>query len=172
MAVEGRTVNHRAIGYIGAGNRPKSNRRRLEGYRDALAAGAPGGGERVVIAPAEDHLHTDDVAAGQTLLVPLLNAGVSAIFCYNDMIAIGVLLACREQGIAVPNELSVIGFDDIDIAQYMTPPLTTIHQPKARLGRAAMRMLLDLLDERPVQDPVLAATLVQRASTAERSLSE
>ena len=162
-------LGHRAIGYIGAGNRPKSNRQRLAGYRDALAAaGVPGQAAWVTIAPVEDTLHEDDVAAGQARLGSLLHADVTAIFCYNDTIAIGVLLACREQGIAVPQALSVIGFDDIEMGQYLTPPLTTIHQPKASLGRTAMRMLLDLLDERPAQSYVLSPSLVTRGSTMQR----
>src|SRR5262245_38545953 len=93
-------LGHGVIGYLGAGNRPKSNRRRLEGYRDALvAAGVQPYDSWSVIAPAEDRLHEDDIAAGQALLIPLLQAGVTAIFCYNDMIAIGVLAACRELGV-------------------------------------------------------------------------
>jgi LacI family transcriptional regulator/LacI family repressor for deo operon, udp, cdd, tsx, nupC, and nupG len=160
-------LRHRAIGYIGVGNRPKSNRRRLEGYCDALAqAGIQPDTTWRAIAPAEDNLHHDDVAAGQALLMPLLAAGVTAIFCYNDMVAIGALLACREHAVAVPGDLSIIGFDDVEIAQYITPPLTTMHQPKATLGRTAMQMLLDLLDKRPVQNHVLPPTLVQRGSTA------
>jgi LacI family transcriptional regulator/LacI family repressor for deo operon, udp, cdd, tsx, nupC, and nupG len=160
-------LGHHAVGYIGAGNRPRSNRRRLEGYHDVLTeAGLPSRMDRVKIAPAEHTLHEDDVAAGQALLGPLLQAGVTAIFCYNDAIALGVLLACRERGIAVPQALSVVGFDDIEIARYMAPPLTTIHQPKASLGRTAMRVLLDLLDKRPAQHHTLTPTLVTRASTA------
>ena len=159
-------LGHRSIGYLGAGNRPKSNRRRLEGYRDALTdADVQPHDSWVAIAPAEDVLHEDDVIAGQALSIPLLNAGVTAIFCYNDMIAIGALMACREQGIAVPQDLSVIGFDDIAMAQYVTPPLTTILQPKIQLGRAAIQMLLDLLDNRPVQNHVISPIFMPRAST-------
>ncbi len=160
-------LGHRAIGYLGAGNRPGSNRRRFEGYRDMLlAAGVPHNDAWVVIAPVEDTLHEDDVAAGQALLHPLLAAGVTAVFCYNDMIAIGVLMACREQGIAVPHGLSIVGFDGIESARYVTPPLTTIHQPRVELGRVGMQMLLDLLEQRPVQNHILAPTLVPRGSTS------
>jgi LacI family transcriptional regulator/LacI family repressor for deo operon, udp, cdd, tsx, nupC, and nupG len=160
-------LGHRAIGYIGAGNRPKSNRRRLEGYRDALLqAGVQINARWQAIASAEDYLHHDDVAAGQILLARLLETQVTAIFCYNDMIALGALLACRTRAVAVPGALSIIGFDDVEIAKYMAPPLTTMHQPKATLGRMAMQMLLDLLDQRPVQNYVIPPTLVQRGSTA------
>ena len=161
-------LGHRAVGYAGLSNRPRSNRRRLEGYRDALAsAGVPYRDTWVAIAPAADRLHEDDVVAGQALLLPLLAAKVTAIFCYNDLTAIGVLMACHKLGIAVPQELSMIGFDNIAPVQYVTPPLTTIDQPKVRLGRLAMQMVLDLLAGRAVQNVVLPPVLVTRASTAE-----
>lgn len=161
-------LGHRSIGYIGTENRPKSNRHRLNGYRDALAsAGVDPDDGWVAIAPAGGALHEDDVAIGQALLATLLETGVTAIFCYNDMIAVGALMACRDQGISIPRQLSVIGFDDIATAQYVTPPLTTIRQPKIELGRVAMQMLLDLLDSRAVQNHVISPTLVSRASTAQ-----
>jgi DNA-binding LacI/PurR family transcriptional regulator len=159
-------LGHRAIGYLGSESRPRSNARRLEAYRDALvAAGVQPRPDWVVIAAANEARQEDDVAAGQTLLPRLLQAGATAVFCYNDSIAIGALIACRAHGVSVPAQLSVIGFDDIAAARYMLPPLTTIHQPKHEMGDLAMRMLLDLLDERPVYDHVLAPTLVERGST-------
>lgn len=172
-------LGHRAIGYLGVSNRPLSNRRRLEGYRDALsAAGVSHQATWTVISATEDQPYTDDVsaeadvAAGQSLLQPLLAAGVTAVFCYNDLIAIGALIACREQGIAVPHELSIIGFDDVDVARYVTPPLTTIHQPKIDLGRRAMQIVLNLLNGHPVQDHILTPTLVIRNSTAAPRIAE
>lgn len=159
-------LGHRSIAYLGAGNRPRSNRRRMAGYRDALAtAGIVGNEAWIKTASPEHRYHTDDVADGQALLPELLGTGITAVFCYNDMIAVGALLACRELGLAVPEGLSVIGFDDIEIARYVTPPLTTIHQPKLRLGVLAMEMLLDIHEGRPVQNHVLPIELVQRASS-------
>ena len=160
-------LGHRSIGYLGTSNRPRSNRQRLLGYQSKLvAAFVPHRDEWIVISPGNDASHEEDVAAGQTSLPSLLNTGVTAIFCYNDMIATGVLIACRERGIAVPEELSVIGFDNIEMASYLTPPLTTIHQPKIEMGRLATQVLLDLLHNRPVQNYVLPPALISRASTA------
>jgi LacI family transcriptional regulator len=160
-------LGHHAIGYLGVCNRPKSNQRRRAGYCDRLAAaGVAHRNTWVVSAPEVDEVHDDDLAAGQALLYSLLEAGVTAVLCYNDMVAIGVLMACREQGIVVPRDLSVVGFDDIALARYVAPSLTTIYQPKRELGHHAMQMLLDLLNERPVQSQVLSPTLVQRRSTA------
>ena len=159
-------LGHRNIGYLGAGNRPRSNRRRMAGYRDALtAAGIAENEVWIKTAPPEHRYHSDDVADGQAQLPELLGDGVTAVFCYNDMIAVGALLACRDLGVAVPGQLSVIGFDDIEMARYVTPPLTTIHQPKLRLGELAMEMLLDILEGRLVQNHVLSTELVHRAST-------
>jgi LacI family transcriptional regulator/LacI family repressor for deo operon, udp, cdd, tsx, nupC, and nupG len=160
-------LGHRRIGYLGVSNRPLSNQRRLAGYREALQDAGVGMNDHwIVIAPEEDRQYRDDVVAGETLVHVLVEAGVTAIFCYNDMVAIGALMGCREHTIAVPDELSVVGFDDNHVARYVTPPLTTVHQPKLELGKQGMRMLIDLIDERDVQSTMLAPTLVVRASTA------
>lgn len=168
MAVEHLlALGHRAIGYLGAGNRPLSNRRRLAAYGAALRdAGIAPDPAWQVVAPSEDTIHDDDVAAGQALVHALTQAAVTAIFCYNDMLAVGALLGCRTLGIAVPADLSIVGFDDIALAEYVTPPLTTIRQPRRDLGRSAMTMLLDLLDDRPAQHTLFTPTLVVRHSTA------
>jgi DNA-binding LacI/PurR family transcriptional regulator len=160
-------LGHRAVGYLGTSNRPKSNRQRLLGYQSTLAAaGILSREEWVVVAPDNEASHEEDVAAGRTLLLKLFDTGVTAIFCYNDVIATGVLIACRERGIRVPEELSVIGFDNIELASYVTPQLTTIHQPKIEMGRLATKVMLDLLHNRPGQNYVLPPTLIERASTA------
>lgn len=160
------SLGHRAIGYLGVGNRPHSNWRRLSAYRDALrAAGVAGNETWIKVAPPESRYYADDVVDGQALLTALLPADVTAVFCYNDTLAVGALLACRELGIAVPDQLSVMGFDDVELAQFVTPPLTTFHQPKLRLGELAMRMVLDLVEGRPVHNQVLSTELVVRSST-------
>jgi LacI family transcriptional regulator/LacI family repressor for deo operon, udp, cdd, tsx, nupC, and nupG len=160
-------LGHRSIGYLGVDNRPKANRQRLEGYQEALAAANVSYSDAwVAIASGTDTSHEEDVAIGRALTPRLLDSGFTAIFCFNDMLAIGALLACRERGIAVPQEVSVVGFDDIKMADYVIPPLTTIHQPKFLLGSLATEMLLDLLNGRPVRNHVLSPTLKLRASTA------
>lgn len=168
-------LGHRAIGYLGAGNRPRSNRLRLQAYLDAMGAAASSSRRAAPaetltrIAPPERRYHTDDVSDGQALTHELLDAGATAIFCYNDMIATGALLACRQRGILVPEQFSIVGFDDIELAQYVTPPLTTVHQPKLRLGKAAMHMLLDLLNGLTVADQILPTGLVVRGSSGRLS---
>ena len=161
-------LGHCRIGYIGAGNRPRSNRIRFQAYQEALRqAGIEPQGAWVRMASPEHRYHSDDVTDGQALAESLFETNLTALFCYNDMIAIGVLMACRERGIAVPGQLSVMGFDGIELAQYVTPALTTIHQPKLRLGQAAMEMLIDVLAGRTVENSIISPELIIRHSTGQ-----
>jgi LacI family transcriptional regulator/LacI family repressor for deo operon, udp, cdd, tsx, nupC, and nupG len=82
------------------------------------------------------------------------------------MTAIGVLSACYKRGLSVPDNLSVIGFDDIDMAAYTIPPLTTIHQPRLELGQRAMQMILDLLAGQTPENQILHGELIVRQTTA------
>lgn len=158
-------LKHTAIGYIGVGNRTKSNQQRLEGYRTALiAANLPQKRDWVAISEAE-YTTTSDIDTGLQMLSGLINAGVTSIFCYNDMVAIGALLACQKLSISVPQELSLVGFDDIALARYVTPPLTTVRQPMLEMGCYAAQMLLDLLQEKSVENRVLSPFLVERGSS-------
>lgn len=156
-------LGHRRIGYVGVTNRPKSNRYRLKGYESTLkAAGITLDPALVFISDQiEDHAKQGDVA-----LESLWVAGVTAIFCYNDITAVGVLSACYKRGLSVPGDLSVIGFDDIDIAAYTIPPLTTIHQPQLELGRRAMQMVLDILAGQTPENQLIPTDLVVRQTTA------
>ncbi len=91
----------------------------------------------------------------------------TAIFCANDLMAIGAVRAARELGLRVPEDLSVAGFDDIPLAEHVTPPLTTVRQDPVANGRAAARLLLARLGGRPLATPTLPApVLVVRSSTA------
>lgn len=90
----------------------------------------------------------------------------SAIFACNDMMAMGLINAANEKGVRVPEDLSVIGYDDIYIAKFMVPALTTIHQPKFRLGKTAVDTLLKRIEKRAeqIQQVQLEPTLVVRNS--------
>jgi LacI family transcriptional regulator/LacI family repressor for deo operon, udp, cdd, tsx, nupC, and nupG len=156
------SLGHRRIGYIGAPNRPKSNRRRLAGYRTALAQAGITPDSDLVLPPVADH----DLERGRQALELLMAVEATAVFCYNDIIAIGLFVACREHGLAVPQKLSVVGFDDIEPALYVTPPLTTVRQPRFELGQLAMKMVLDLFDGQEVQDQLLPCDLIVRESTS------
>ena len=92
----------------------------------------------------------------------------TAVFCFNDEMAMGVIEHANRRGVRVPRDLSVIGFDDIRFAKHMDPPLTTIAQPMREIGEGTVRMLVDILAGRTIA-PVsvtLPHTLVVRSSTA------
>jgi DNA-binding LacI/PurR family transcriptional regulator len=155
-------LGHRCIGYVSIPNRPKSNQYRFKGYQEALIAAG------IAVDPAlifSSHTIESHAKVGEASLEPLLAAGATAVFCYNDTSAIGLLAACYRHGISVPENLSIIGFDDIDMAAYTLPPLTTVRQPRFELGQRAMHMMLALLDGQEPENQILPGELVVRKST-------
>src|SRR5262249_27549195 len=92
----------------------------------------------------------------------------TAVFCANDEMAIGAMRALQLRGVRVPQDCSIVGFDDIRFARYTEPPLTTIAQPKNQLGREAMSLLVEILTDPavPPRKEVLPVELVVRGSSA------
>ena len=87
-------------------------------------------------------------AGGGERALPVLMAledRPTAVFCYNDMTAIGLLRAARQAGVSIPEELAVVGFDDIPLASYVYPRLSTVAQPKPEMGEQAVEMVLSLM---------------------------
>ncbi len=161
-------LGHHAIAYLGAANRPVANRERQRGYRHAMnEAGLPAREAWVRTAALDRRSYSDDVEDGQRLMAEALKEGVTAAFCFNDMHAVGALMACCEAGAAVPEDVSIVGFDDVDIARYVSPPLTTVHQPKLRLGQIAIEMLLRMMADERVEDECVGVELVTRGSTGQ-----
>ncbi|MBD2199032.1 MULTISPECIES: LacI family DNA-binding transcriptional regulator [Calothrix] len=159
-------LGHNAIGYLGVGDGSKAEQQRLEGYKMALnQAGLPQNPDWVAIFH-RDQETINDIDIGKKMLSQLVAAGVTGIFCYNDMVAVGALLACKELGISVPQDLSLVGFDNIALASYITPPLTTVSQRMSEMGEVAMTMLLDLFQGKTVENQILSPFLVKRASSA------
>ncbi|NJM42632.1 MAG: LacI family transcriptional regulator [Anaerolineae bacterium] len=156
-------LGHRRIGYVGTSNRPKSNQHRLKGYQKALKAAEVKLDEALTFLgdDIEDHAQR-----GAASLDALLAAKATAVFCYNDVTAIGLLAECRKRGVRVPQDLSVVGFDDIDMAAYAAPPLTTIRQPRFEYGQRAMKMLLAVLNGEQPKNQILLGQLVVRETTA------
>ncbi|MGC8880090.1 MAG: substrate-binding domain-containing protein, partial [Anaerolineae bacterium] len=154
-------LGHRRIGYLGGSPEVSSNRDRLRGYRKALKAHGIRYDPQLVTR-GNGRMEGGQKGVEELLL---LSQPPTAFFCYNDMTAIGVLKALREAKLRVPQDMSVIGFDDIALAAYVEPPLTTIAQAKHEMGQLAMRMLLELLSgEKEVHNIVLQGKLIVRAS--------
>lgn len=156
-------LGHRRIAYIGNAHGNQSDADRLTGYRSALR-------KAHVACHPEFVVKADSAAAGgRTKMNQLLalRHRPTAVFCYDDMTALGALAAARSAGISVPVELSVVGFDDLYIASYTAPPLTTIRQPMKAMGRSAAEILLRLVRGEPVEKSVrFSGELIVRESTA------
>lgn len=152
-------LGHRRIGHISAPTSHAAAQARLEGVRDETPSTNP----PVVVEG------NADIAGGAAAVAPMLEAGVTAIVAYNDLTAIGVLRALRAAGSRVPEQVSVVGFDDIEMAAWTDPPLTTVRQPIADLGRWAVERLVagmrGAAAEGSAEHARLAPTLVVRAST-------
>jgi DNA-binding LacI/PurR family transcriptional regulator len=156
-------LGHRRIAYIGDRFGLQSNEDRMSGYRGQLAAAdIPFRSELVVDGDGK----AEGGRAAMAALLALRELP-TAVFCYNDMTAIGALRCLHSVGRRVPGDISVVGFDDLPIASFIEPPLTTVRQPKADMGRQAASMLLALLGGSPYEASILVpGELIVRDSTA------
>ena len=158
------SMGHRRIAYVGGWPTAACNLARLHGYRAAMeAADAPVPEDYV----CGGEFHYEDGTVGGAALLALPEPP-TAVFAGCDEAAAGVIEAARSRGLRVPEDLSIVGFDDTQVAQYSSPPLTTVRQPLREMGgvalRTAMRMASgEKLDSHHVE---LATELVVRRSTA------
>jgi LacI family xylobiose transport system transcriptional regulator len=156
-------LGHRRIAAIAGQSGVLSSRARLDGYRAALeTAGLP---------VHEDLVRCGDFRVpggyeqGKALLE--LTEAPTAVFASNDQQAYGVIEAAREAGLRVPQELSVVGFDDLPISRWFSPPLTTVRQPLKEMAALAVKVLLDAdASDGQVTRYELATDLIVRESTA------
>jgi len=150
----------RRIAFIGGPGNNFDADERLRGYRDVLAE--TGASERLF-----DGDFSEDSGYRAGLLIAALRERPDAIFAANDMMALGCLFALTEAGLAVPDEIALAGFDDIPIARFVTPPLTTVRVRIAELGRLALERLAAIIETGnapPAAEP-LACELIVRNST-------
>jgi LacI family transcriptional regulator len=166
MAVEHLArLGHRRIGCVGLDAETDTASRRREGYRQGMrAAGLP-------VDPAWEAAAPPTVEGGRDAVERIL-AGPgprpTALFVASLMSALGVQAGLVSAGLAIPGDVSLIAFNDHPIAEHLAPPFTTVRMPNLRMGREAVRMLLDALEGRPVGDLMVdeAPVVVERASTA------
>jgi len=156
-------LGHRRIAMISGPDHVLCCRARLDGHRSALdSAGIPIDSNLIM---RVDLSYEHGYEAARDLLRRRPRA--TAIFTANDVMALGVYQAAREEGLRVPEDLSVVGFDDIPVASWVDPPLTTVHQPLMDMAAAATELALALgRKERPARTRIeLATTLTVRQST-------
>lgn len=155
-------LGHRRIGCITGPSLLTSSALRVVGYRQVLAdAGIPVDADLIV---SGDFQHESGYTACHNLLK--LPEPPTALFVCNDLMAVGALCAVHEAGLRVPEDISVVGFDDIPLASFTVPRLTTIAQPAQQIGEAAIKLLVRRLAEpdAPAQCELLPVHLVERDS--------
>ena len=162
------SLGHRRIACIGGPAHVTAGEQRIAGWRLALAESG--------VAPDADALLWRGGFTSQggyeamhaILRTDSVARRPSAVFVCNDLMAIGALRAAHECGVRVPDDLSIVGFDDIELSAYTSPPLTTVAQPKDRIGALAVDMLLERVGgrRRETRKVVLQPELRVRASTA------
>jgi DNA-binding LacI/PurR family transcriptional regulator len=134
-------LGHRRIGYIGDRFGGATDAERYQGFREALKAAGLKLNKRWVV-KGDGRPEGGRAAMSRLLAMP---ERPTAVFCYNDLTALGALRAAREAGSPVPDGVSVTGFDDLPLAEYTEPPLTTVRQPMREMGRMAFEALAQLI---------------------------
>jgi len=157
------SLGHRRVAYIEGPPGARASQQRLAGCRQALEKSGGSIPDEWVLSGngrAEGGRNAAEFLCGRT-------EQPTAVLCYNDMTAIGAIKTIRAAGLRIPEDMSIIGYDDITFASLVEPSLTTIAQAKYALGESAMRLALDLLSgQARAIDRVLTPVLVERQSCA------
>jgi LacI family repressor for deo operon, udp, cdd, tsx, nupC, and nupG len=155
-------LGHERIAVIGGPPDNPLHQQRLEGAR--IAARARGRLRQLTIVPGDFSVESGYAAAKRLLGQA---AAPTAAFCFSDQMALGMLAACRDLGIRVPEDFSIVGFDDLASSRYLNPPLTTISQPMREIGMRAVKLLLAIIEGVDVpHQQTLEFSLMLRGSTA------
>jgi len=162
-------LGHQRIGFVDDAGHSEIAVERLEGHKNALAeAGIPYRQELYTSIPADTRISGGFQATSNLLALPPKERP-TAILAFNDLFALGVMHSVRAHGLRVPEDVSVIGCDDIPMAAYAYPPLTTISQPKYRIGKLAVSTLLKMQQDPPEKMgsfTLMESPLVIRQSTS------
>lgn len=153
-----KSLGHERIGYLSGGLGSYINQLRYTSFFRAL---------RKYNLPNSPRLAGHSFYTNECLekhLPRLLREGVTAILCSHDLLAQSVLIHCQELGYQVPQDLSIVGFDDLPICSFTTPPLSSIRQDRLQLGRSAFYALESLMNGIPIGTLLLHANLVERKS--------
>ncbi len=156
-------LGHRRIAFLGGRQELDSSQLRESGFREAM---------RLEGLPIEDDLvrysrYDPDIALTMVDSFLSLPEPPTAIIAANDVTALVAMAAARDRGLSIPDDISIVGFDDIPDASLCEPQLTTVRQPLQAMGEAAMTMLLDILDGREHEQHIRMSTeIIVRATTA------
>jgi DNA-binding LacI/PurR family transcriptional regulator len=161
------SLGHERIAFVGFDTRTDTARRREQGYREAMLAAG------VTIDPRWAVSEAPSRQGGRVAITSILDAvgdgrPPTAVFCASLLSAFGALSTLRQRHVRVPEQMSVVAFNDHESAEDTTPPLTTVRLPNREMGREAMRMAIRAADGLPLSDAMLEGPieLIVRGSTA------
>jgi len=157
------SLGYRRILFIGGPQNNWNSQHRLEGYKLALAE------HNIPYDPELVYYADFNQQKAYSFMKEFLDTKklVDAVFCANDLMAIGVICAIKEKNLKVPDDISVVGFDDIDIARYYEPPLTTVRQPFFEMGKKATEILLAQIENKTNEENfIFQGEIVIRKSTS------
>ena len=152
---------HRKVGYLGAQNGGFAQRTRLDAFNKFC--------RELSLHPTVRTADDVKIEVGAEAMEQWLEKDElpSALVCFNDTMAIGAMNACRKRGLRIPEDISLVGFDDIEMAAYLNPGLTTYSQPRYEMGRIAAEMMLALQSGKTPEAPVcLSGKLIERETVA------
>jgi len=159
--------NHKKIGFIGGDMKHPSIKERYLGFKSAIESAGLKSTDGQCCVDEDNTTRQNGYNGAKKLLKK--NKNITAIFACNDAMAIGAMQYLKENNVNVPDEISVIGFDDVDIGLMTDPPLTTIRVPKVELGIEAIKLMNDMLQNRSkkTKKVLVPVELIERKSTKE-----
>ena len=155
-----KSLGHKKIGYLSSALESYIYRQRYHAFLQAMEEN----GLKTDEAWIGDAFHISDCLTNH--LPRLLEEGCTAIVCSHDLLANSVMIHCTELGMSIPKDISILGFDDIPLCRYTTPPLTTIRQDRTHLGKSAFLALTSQFDNIPMGTLLLHPELICRSSCA------
>ena len=153
-----KSLGHRQIGYLGSALGAYVYQQRYKAFFEALRA------NDLPSSPTRSGTSHDTEECVQMHLDRILNMGCTAIVCSHDILARRVMECCQEKGLRVPEQISVIGFDDLPFCKNTVPPLTTIRQNRTEIGKSAFCALSSQLENVPLSTFLLHTELIKRGS--------
>lgn len=154
---------HKKIGCITGPLKNKSAKDRYEGYLKAL--------KEAGICPDKEWVYEGDykLSSGEKGIKTLLKSGVTAVFVCNDIMAYGVYKAANQLELNIPEDISLVGYDDLYMSEVIKPPLTTIYQPRREMGSEAVKMIIKMIEGEAIEDGMIRfdPLLIERESVRE-----
>ena len=153
-------LGHKKIAFLNGSPNSMITEHRCEAFLNSMAA------NKLSVAEGMNEFGYYVADCAKYHVPAFLEKGATAILCASDLIALGVIRECRSMGYYVPEDISVIGFDDLPLAASLMPPLTTIRQDRVQLGKSGFATLSGLLKHLPLSKTLLRAQLIERSTTA------